>query len=369
MIAIALVCGIFIITEQLKFMQKKNLGYDPSAKIVLPIRTSNAHDQYDALKKEIENLSGVKAVSGAYFMPGSRIFSDMFYFPDGGSMEKTVGIHRNQVDLGYMDLLNMKLIAGRGFSDNRESESRTNVIINRMVANKFGIQPEKIVGQGIHFDWEGKRYDFQVIGVMEDYHQNSLHEEIRPTLFQLIDSTKFCDNMLIAASSENFSETIKSVEKIWRAQVSDTPFEYSFLDDNIQKLYKEDRRTSKIITTFALIAMIICSLGLYGLSSYMAERRFKEIGIRKVMGASVRQIVAMMSAEFVKLVLIAFVFAVPIAWYGMGKWLQGFAYRIEINWLVFGLAGIIALAIALVTVSFESIKSAMGDPVKSLRSE
>lgn len=368
-IAIVLVCGLFIIGEQIQFMQNRNLGFDPTAKIVLPIRTDNAHKQYDALQKEIEKLSGVKAVSGAYYLPGSQIFSDMSFFPDGGSMDKTVGIHRNQVDLGYMELLNMKLIAGRNFTNNRASESQSKVIINRMVATKFGIAPDKIVGQGIHFDWQGKRYDFEVIGVMEDYHQNSLHEEIRPTLFAVIDSTKFCDNMLISTSSDKFQATVKSIEEIWKAQVADTPFEYSFLDENIQKLYNEDRRASKIISTFAIVAMIICSLGLYGLSSYMAERRFKEIGIRKVMGASVRQIVTMMSSEFVKLVLIAFVVAVPMAWWAMNKWLETFAFRMEINWLVFAFAGMIALAIALLAVSFESIKSAMGNPVNSLRSE
>jgi putative ABC transport system permease protein len=268
-----------------------------------------------------------------------------------------------------MELLNMKLLAGRTFTDNRKMENQVKLILNRMAVTKLGFTPEKIVGQNLHFDWQGKKYDFQVIGVMEDYHQNSLHEEIKPVLFEMADSTKRYDYMIASISPANFEQTIHSIEKVWKSQIHDTPFEYSFLDQNIQKQYDEDKRISRIISSFGLIAMIICSLGLYGLSSYMAERRFKEIGIRKVMGASVQQIVTMMSTEFVKLVLIAFVIAVPVAWYGMSKWLEGFAYRVEISWLVFALAGFIALVIALLTVSFESIKSAMGDPVKSLRSE
>src|SRR5690349_11219007 len=135
-----------------------------------------------------------------------------------------------------------------------------------------------MVGQNLHFEWQGKKSDFQVIGVMEDFHQNSLHEEIKPTLFELADSTKRYDYIVASVSTVNFEQTIQTIEKTWKSLIDGTPFEYSFLDQNIQKQYEEDKRVSRIITSFALIAMIICSLGLYGLSSYMAERRFKEIG-------------------------------------------------------------------------------------------
>jgi putative ABC transport system permease protein len=369
MIAITLVCGIFIISRQMNFMVEKDLGFDSKAKIVLPLRTGEAHNQYDALKKELEKNSDVKTVSGASYVPGTEIFSDMLYYPDGSSMEKAVDIRRNRVDAGYLELLNLKMIAGRTFTDNREMEKETKLILNKTAVGKLGFTPEKIVGQNLHFDWQGKKYDFQVIGVMEDYNQASLHEEIKPTLFEVADSTNRYDNMIVSVSSAKFEQTIKSIEKTWKSIISDTPFEYSFLDQKIQEQYKEDLRVSSIITSFGLIAMIICALGLYGLSSYMAERRFKEIGIRKVMGASVTQIVTMMSSEFVKLVLIAFAIAVPLAWYGMNKWLEGFAYKISIEWFVFAWAGLVALFIALFTVSFESIKSAIGNPVDSLRRE
>lgn len=369
MIAIALVCGIFIITSQLKFMQEKNLGYNYEAKIVLPLRTDETRNRYDALKKELQNNSNIKAISGTSYIPGSYIFSDMLFYTDGGNMDKAVDIQRNTIDVGYMEMLDMKLLGGRLFTENRVMDSNSKLILNRTAANKLGFSPEKMVGQNLHFDWQGKKYDFQVVGVMEDFHQNSLHEEIKPTLFELADSTKRFNYMIASVSTSGFNQTIQAIEKTWKSMINDTPFEYSFMDENIKKQYVEDRRVSQIITSFATIAMIICSLGLYGLSSYMAERRFKEIGIRKVMGASVQQIVAMMSTEFVKLVLIAFVIATPIAWWGMDKWLESFAFRIDINWIVFALAGAVALAIALVTVSFESVKSAIGNPVESLRSE
>ena len=369
MIAIALVCGILIISNQLNFMQEKNLGYDYRAKIVLPLRTEEARNQYDGLKSQIESNNNISAVSGTSYIPGNPIWNDMMFYPDGGSMEKAVDIRRNIVDEGYMEMLDMKLIAGRLFTGNRKMDSDNKLILSRTAANKLGFTPEKMVGQNLHFDWQGKKYDYVVIGVMEDFHQTSLHEEIKPTLFEMADSTKRYDYIVASVSTENFEQTVKSIETIWKSVINDTPFEYSFLDQNIQKQYDEDRRISKIITSFGAIAMIICSLGLYGLSSYMAESRFKEIGIRKVMGASVRQIVAMMSAEFVKLVLIAFLIAVPIAWYTMDKWLESFAYRMPVQWIVFVWAGVVAISIALITVSFESIKAAIANPVQSLRNE
>ncbi len=369
MIAIALVCSVFIISRQVDFMIGKNPGFNANAKIVLPLRTDEAHKQYDALKEQIKQNSSVRGVSGCSFIPGTPIFRDMNFYPDGGNINTAVDIDRNVVDVGYLELLNIKLVAGRSFVENRNRDSNHKFILNRTAVSKFGFTPEKIIGQNLHFDWAGEKYDFRVIGVMEDFHQNSLHEEIKPTLFEMENSNKRYDYVIASVASANFGQTVRTIERTWKSLIHDAPFEYSFLDQTIQKQYDEDRRVSKIISGFGIIAMIICALGLYGLSSYMAERRFKEIGIRKLMGASVVQIVVMMSAEFVRLVLIAFVIAVPVTYYGMSKWLEEFAYKVSIGWVVFAMAGLVALAIALVTISFESIKSAMGNPIDSLRSE
>jgi putative ABC transport system permease protein len=368
MIAIILMCGVFTISRQMDFVLEKDLGFESAAKIVLPLRTDEAHKQYDALKNEIAKSSGVNGVSGSSFIPGTPIFRDFNFYLDGSSADNAIDISRNVVDAGYLELLKMKLIAGRLFTDNRKMESH-NFILNRTAVSMLGSTPERIVGQGLHFDWLDTRYDFQVIGVMEDFHHNSLHEEIKPTLFEMEINVNRYDYVIAAISPYDFEQTIKTIEQTWKSLVVDTPFEYSFLDQTIQKQYDEDRLVSKIISVFSVIAMIICALGLYGLSSYMAERRFKEIGIRKVMGASVQQIVRMMSTEFVRLVLFAFVIAVPLAYYAMTQWLEGFAYKVSIGWVVFALAGSVALGIALITISYESIKSAMGNPIDSLRSE
>jgi putative ABC transport system permease protein len=268
-----------------------------------------------------------------------------------------------------MKLLGLKIIAGRYFSENSSSENNTNIIINRTSASKFGFEPDQIIGQPLFFDWQGVKYTYNIIGVMEDYHQTSLKETINPVIFEIAsDSTQF--PFLIAdVNTAHFNETTAMIEKTWKNLVNDTPFEYFFLDESIQKQYNEDRKVSQIITTFTIIAMIICSLGLYGLSTYMAERRFKEIGVRKVMGASISQIVGMMSKEFIRLVIIALLLSVPVAWYLMNQWLSSFAYRIHISFTIFIYAGVTALLIALFTVSFESVRAASANPVNSLRAE
>jgi putative ABC transport system permease protein len=368
-IAIALVCGIFIVSRQVDFIIGKNLGFDASAKIVIPLRTEEAHKQYDALKDEIKQNSGVMAVSGCAFIPGTPIFRDMNFYADNGTPNTLVDIHRNVVDLGFLELLNIRLLAGQSFTESRNLDSNHKFILNRTAVTKLGYTPANIVGQNLHFDWLGRRYDFVVIGVMEDFHQNSLHEEIKPVLFEMERGNRRYDYVVASVASANFEGSVKRMERTWKSLIHDTPFEYSFLDQTVQKQYDEDRRVSGIISSFGIIAMIICALGMYGLSSYMAERRFKEIGIRKVLGASVGQIVIMMSAEFIKLVLIAFVIAVPVAYFGMTRWLDGFAYKVSIGWFVFAMAGLVALAIALITISFESIKSALGNPIDSLKSE
>lgn len=368
-VAIVLVCGMFVISKQLSFMKEKNLGFNPEAKILIPLRTADAKQKYASLKTEVEQLSSVNAVSATDYPPGSQIFSDMMFYREGGNMESAILNRRSRIDAGYMELLGIKLIAGRAFSNNREAESQNKLILNRTSVSKFGVEPEKIIGEKLYFDWQGQQYKFEVIGVMEDFNQTSLKDPIIPIMFEIANTADNYGFIIASVNPSDFSETIASIENIWKTQVSDAPFEYTFLDDSIQKLYNEDRRISKIITSFSAIAMIICSLGLYGLSSFMAERRMKEIGVRKVMGASVAQITGMMSKEFTRLVLIAFVIAIPLSWYAMQKWLEGFEYKTTLNITPFIYAGLSALAIALLTISYESLKAANTDPAKTLRNE
>jgi putative ABC transport system permease protein len=365
-VAITLVCGMFIVTQQLKFMQEKDLGFESSNKIVLPLRAQNARDNHRTLKNEFLKLSSVKETSGVHYVPGSPIWHDFSLYPEGSSKDKAVLIKNSWIEANYLDLMNIKLIAGRNFSDNREADSQNKVILNRTAVEKLGFKPEEIVGRPL-YNQPGD--PVEVIGVMEDYHQVSLKDEIFPVLFRLPEQESVHNYMIVDVASEHITETVASMEDAWKKLNPETPFEYTFLDDTIRKQYDEDRRVSRVITSFTVIAMIISCLGLYGLSTYMAERRFKEIGVRKVMGATVAQIVQMMSGEFMKLVLIAFVISVPLAWFSIHTWLETFAYKTPVSSRIFISAGLSALGIALLTVSFESLKAASENPVKALRDE
>src|SRR5690606_4811672 len=267
-VAIVLVCGMFVISTPHSYITEKDLGFDPKAKIVIPLRTTEAKNGYVALKNDLNQLSSVEAVSAANYPPGTQVFNDMVFYREGGSMDNAILNRRNIVDAGYMELLGIKLIAGREFTANRENESQGNLILNRSSVEKFGMEPESMIGEKLYFDWQGQNYAFEVIGVMEDYNQTSLKDPIVPLTFEMAGSADEYNFMVTSINSSDFSQAIAGIEDIWNQRISDAPFEYSFLDDHIQKQYNEDRRISRIITSFSVIAMIICSLGLYGLSSF-----------------------------------------------------------------------------------------------------
>jgi putative ABC transport system permease protein len=210
-VAIALMCGVFIISRQVNFVLGADPGFNATAKIVLPLHTNEAHRQYDALKEKILQNNHVKAVSGCSFIPGTPLFRDMNFYIDGGNIHDAVDLQRNVVDVGYLELLNIKLIAGRSFIENRKLDDNHKFILNRTAVSKFGVTPEKIIGRYLHFDWEGKRYDFQVIGVMEDIHQNSLHEEIKPALFEMERNNQRYDYIIASVATTNFEQTVKSM--------------------------------------------------------------------------------------------------------------------------------------------------------------
>ncbi|HEX6225809.1 MAG TPA: ABC transporter permease [Chryseolinea sp.] len=368
-VAIILVCGMIVISQQLEYMRSKDLGFDSEQKVVLPLRTESARKSHQILQNELLKISSVDGVTGTNYTPGSYIWTDFSLYPDGSNMEKAIMIKNNWVEPNYINFLGIKLIAGRNFTDNREADSQNKIILNEIAVRQLGFEPEAIVGQRLYSDRQGTRTAYEVIGVMDDYHQITVKEEVFPMLFRLPLDVSEHDYMMLQIQAGGFQESIGKIESLWKRINGDTPFEYSFLDDDIKRQYEEDVRVSQVITSFTVIAMIISCLGLYGLSTYMAERRFKEIGVRKVLGASINEIMAMMSTEFIRLVLIAFIIAVPVSIYGIQHWLSSFAYKTPIGISIFIIAGVSALLIALITVSFQSFKAASVNPVKSLRTE
>jgi putative ABC transport system permease protein len=368
-VAITLVCGMVMITKQLRFMHEKDLGFESGNKIVLPLRSEAVRNNFAGVSDAITKIASVKNVTGTNYVPGSHIWHDFSLYPEGSSMDKAVMVKNVQVEPNFMDVMKLKIIAGRGFTENREADSQNKIIINAMTAKRLGLTPEEIAGKMLYTDRSTGRVGYEVIGVMQDYHHISVKDEIFPLLYFVQPDIKSHDYLIVDTEGKNLNTTLSSIEAVWKILNPDTPFEYSFLDENVKKQYEEDERMATVITTFTIIAMIISCLGLYGLSTFMAERRFKEIGVRKVMGASVTQIVQMMSGEFVKLVVIAFIIAIPLSYYSIDTWLENFAYKAPVTISIFTVAGTSALFIALLTVSFESFQAATKNPVNALRNE
>jgi putative ABC transport system permease protein len=366
-IGITLICGMLVINKQLKFMNNKNLGFNPDAKVVLPLRTGTAQKNAPVFQKEISKLAAVEAVSASDYVPGSPIFSDFRIYKKGENMENGI-LHRvNNIDFGYLELMDIKIIAGRSFVETEDNTN--NMVVNRAGVDELGLTPEEAIGAEFAMDWQGTHMTFILVGVMENYHQTSLKEKIVPTAFFKKSSDQTLDHIVAKLSTKDITGTLAALEEKWKAVNPETPFEFIFLDERLQKQYAEDVRVAQIITVFTVIAIVISCLGLYGLSTYMAEQRFKEIGVRKVLGANVSQIVTLMSKEFVRLIILAFVISVPLGIYIMNKWLTSFEYKTTIDALIFVYAGLAALLIALITVSFESFKAASTNPVKALRTE
>ena len=284
-------------------------------------------------------------------------------------MEQSVITRLNWVDYDFLPTLGIQPVAGRLFSAAFPTDTSYKIILNEIAVKKIGFpSPQAAIGQKVMFNWDNQEHRFDIIGVVKDFHFESLHENIEPYGFQL--NSRNEHNYLIArAGAADMPALLASIGNIWRRLVPGEPFEYSFLDEDFQKNYKADRQMASLVGSLTGIAILISCLGLFGLAAFAAERRTKEIGIRKVLGASVAGITGLLAKDFLKLVLVAIVLASPVGWWAMNKWLQDFAYRIEIQWWMFLAAGALAVAVAFMTVSFQSVKAALSNPVKSLRSE
>jgi putative ABC transport system permease protein len=284
-------------------------------------------------------------------------------------MQQGKDVRMNYVDTRFLQTLNITPVAGRLFSDDFPSDTSKAIILNEKAIKELGfVSPQESIGKKLYFDFQGKNYDFNIVGVVKDFHYEDLHMPITPYAFQLSMQPQY-NYMIVHAKPGNIDNILASVKNSWHTLNPSEPFEYSFLDTDFQKNYDAEIRLSAIVGYFTAIAILISCLGLFGLATFSAEQRVKEIGVRKVLGASVSSIVALLSKDFLKLVGIAVLIASPLAWFAMNKWLQSFAYRIHINWTIFAITALAALLIALITISFQAIKAAIANPVKSLRSE
>ena len=368
-ISAGLIVASVIINDQMQYLKNKDLGFDKDQQVVIPLRSRTAKNSYAALKEELKKNSQIENVGASLYYPGILNPSDMPLYKEGDNMNSAKRTFMNWIDASFLQTLGIKAVAGRLFSPEFPADTNLRMILNEEGIRKIGFKnSQDAVGKNVAIDWQGETYRWQIVGVVKDFHFVDLHSAIEPYGFQLNNSQSF--NYLVAhAKTNNMGSVLESIGKTWKQLNPNEPFEYTFLNDDFQKNYEADNRLAGIVRNFTIIAILISCLGLFGLATFSAEQRTKEIGVRKVLGASVGNVVGLLSKEFLRLVFIAIIIASPITWFVMNKWLQDFAYRTNISWLVFAITAVIAIGIALLTISFQAIKAALANPVKSLRTE
>ncbi|HEV7380333.1 MAG TPA: ABC transporter permease [Dyadobacter sp.] len=368
-ISIGLVVATMVIQGQINFMRDQPLGFAKDQQVIIPLRSEQARKAYNALTHEISQSNQVASVSGTSYYPGILNPSDMTGYRSGQSLNEGSIIKTNWVAPGFMKTMEFEMVAGRMLSAEYPGDTNSKMVVNEATIKKFDIPLAKAVGSKLRFDRGGGEFrEIEIVGVVKDFHFADLHQTIEPyALFPHFGNDL---NYIVAhVNTPDAGKVLPFLESKWKSLVPDEPFSYSFLNEDFQRNYAADARTSRIVNTFTIISILISCLGLFGLATFAAQQRVKEIGVRKVLGASIGNIVGLLSGDFVKLVVVAIVIATPLTWYAMNKWLQNFAYKIEIEWWMFVIAGLLSVAIAMVTVSSQAIRAAIMNPVKSLRSE
>jgi putative ABC transport system permease protein len=368
MISIILIVGTLVVGQQMSFMRSKNLGFDKEQVIYIE-RAFTLNEKLPTLIEEFKQMSNVVSAAATSSMVGKEgdFFGEQFQ-PEGSSEVLTVKFMG--ADDYFPQLIGFDLKEGRFFS--KETNDSLNIILNETAVKVLGLTDP--LGRRLNSstpDNDGNLVmrTFTVTGIVKDFHFQSLRDEITPLVIFSNEFFGFNQFLAVKIKAENMPETMAKLEARWKEIAPGTPYRYSFLDDQIQNEYEEEKRSGQLFSVFSGLAIIIACVGLFGLSAYTASLRTKEIGVRKVMGASVAGVTILLSKDFTKLVAVAFVLAVPLSWWMMNNWLQAFAYRISLGATAFVMAGLISLGIAWVTVSYQSIKAALVNPVKSLRSE
>jgi putative ABC transport system permease protein len=362
--SVILITGTVIIYSQINFIKNKNLGYQKDQVLIIN-DTYNLGSSTEAFKDEMLKVAGVlnATVSGFLPVPSNRSFNGVFKDASMGSESGTT-MQTWSVDYEYINTLGIRMKEGRYFSKEYATDS-SSVILNESAAKQFGYANP--LGETIYtMRQRDKLLPYKVIGVVKNFHYESMHNDIGP-LCMFLDSDNGLMSFKIKAA--NVSGIINAAERNWKTLAGGMPFSWRFLDDSFSELYRADERIGQLSLIFSVLAIIIACLGLFGLANYFAEQRTKEIGVRKVLGASATSIFSLLSFDFLKWVIIANIIALPAAYFIMQKWLEDFAYRIELSWTFFAAAGIVTLIIALATVSIQTIRSANANPVKSLKYE
>jgi len=362
-ISITLIVITTVVYKQLSYIQHRKLGYDKEQVMIIPVWMLGKNAT--VFRDQLANDPRVLSISNSGYLPAGPSDNNNFFVYPGENADQMVKTLRYDVDENYIPALGIQLLTGRNFSRDFASDSLA-VVLNESAAKAFG-WGEKAPGQTISTsNHSGEKINYHIIGIVKDFHFRSLHELISPLVMVLSPNQGM---MIVKLKTTDVAGLITVLKSRWDGLGAEEPFTYSFLDERFNNTYQSEQKIGLILAIFAGLTIFIACLGLFGLAKFTAEQRTKEIGIRKVLGASVAAIVNLLSIDFLKLVLVAVVLATPVAWWAMNKWLMDFAYRIDISWWMFVLAAVTALLIALFTVSFQAVKSAIANPVKSLRTE
>lgn len=362
-IAIVLIVSVIIISGQINFMQNLDMGFNKEQKLIIPLQNRDSRAQFTALRNELSALKGISGVAGCNTYPSRIVFNDFIVYTAGHDMSSGKVAKANNTDENFFKVMGMKILEGRNLG---ESDTSGQVIANELTLKEFDIPKETAIGTKLFANTGGQAREFEIVGVCNDYIFNPMKSEMQP----LITFYTRQPNFIVASiDTKDYKGLLAGVGSAFRKALPGVPFEYSFLDKDLEKQYMQEVTLRKISNSFTLLAIIISCLGLFGLAMFTAQQRIKEIGVRKVLGASVTGIITMLSKDFLKLVLLSILIAIPIAWWGMNEWLSEFAYKMPLSWWTFVMAGLIAIIIAFITLSFQAIKAAIANPVKSLRTE
>lgn len=369
-LSVLLIVSAIVVYNQVHYLHNKSLGFNKEQLMFFPIHSDSMFAHVDAFKNNLLEIPGVSNVSIGYGFPGDAVAADNIIVPRNG-LKISESATQLAVDYDYIKTLRIKLVAGRDFSKGNKVDADHAFIINETAVKQLGFgTPQQAIGKDLAWHpWNTIAPDSlktgKIIGVVKDFNYASLYNKVETTVLQIYPDAAW--QVAVKLKGPNISQTVNAISKIWNQFSPNYPLEYKFLDENFTNMYGGEDKLKQMLFIFTAIAVFIGCLGLFGLSVYFAERRKKEIGIRKILGSNIQNLVFILSKEIIQLVVVSIVLASPIAWFIMNRWLQNFAYRITLSWQAFAIAAIISLGIALITISFESIKAALQSPINNLR--